>query len=87
MRGPADGSWYIRLLLSFGAGLASAALVAIVVAVLDVYLTGNGMAPLNRPLLDWPGAGVRLGLGDVLLLAAVVLAAAITWRRTAGDGA
>jgi hypothetical protein len=87
MVAPGRRSWWLRLLLSLGAGLASAVLVAIVIAVVDLYLTGRGLAPLNRPLLDWPAGGVHLSLADVLSLGAAVLAAAITWRRTAGGGA
>lgn len=76
-------SWWIRLLLSFGAGVASALVVAIGIAVIDLYLTGRGMVPLGRPLLDWSAAGIHLSLADVVFLAAAALAAAITWRRTA----
>jgi hypothetical protein len=79
--------WWIRLLLSAGAALASAVLVAIVIAVVDLYLTGQGFAPLTGPLLEWAAAGVHLSLADLLFLVAAVLAAAITWRRTAGGGA
>ena len=76
--------WWIRVLLSFAAGLASAFLVAMVMAGIDLYLTGHGMAPLNAPLLDWPAGGIHLSLADMIFLVAAALAAAITWRRTAG---
>jgi hypothetical protein len=78
--------WWIRLLLSFGAGLASAVIVAVAISIVDIYLTGHGMAPLDSPLLDWPGAGIHLSLADVIFLAAAAMAAAITWRRTAVRG-
>jgi hypothetical protein len=78
--------WWIRLLLSFGAGLASAVIVAVAISVVDIYLTGQGMAPLNSPLLDWSDAGIHLSLADVIFLAAAAIAAAITWRRTAVRG-
>jgi hypothetical protein len=79
--------WWIRLLLSLIAGFASAVLVAIAIAVVDLYLTGHGLRPLSMPLVDWPGAGIHLSLADVIFLGAAVLATAITWRRTAGGGA
>jgi hypothetical protein len=79
--------WWIRLLLSLMAGLASAVLVAVAIAVADLYLTGHGLRPLSTPLLDWPDAGIHLSLADVIFLGAAVLATAITWRRTAGRGA
>jgi hypothetical protein len=68
------------------AGVGSAVLVAIAITVVDLYLYGHGLRPLNTPLLDWPGAGIHLSLADVTLLGAALLAAAITWRRTAGSG-
>ena len=86
MDGHAQPSRLTRLLLSFAAGVASALVVAIGIAVVDLYLTGHGLAPLTRPLLDWRGV-VHLSLGDVLLLIAAVLGAAITWRRTVRGGA
>ena len=87
MGDPARRWWITRLLMSLGAGVGTALLVAIGVAVADIYLTGHGRPPFNRPLIDAPAAGVHLGLGDVLLLGAAVLAAIITWRRTAGGAA
>ncbi len=79
--------WWVRLLLSFGAGVASALVVAILIAVVDLYLAGHGMAPLDAPLLNWPGAGIHLSLADLIFLGAAALAAAITWRRTSARGA
>jgi hypothetical protein len=75
------------LLLSFGAGIGSALVVAIAITVVDLYLTGHGMAPLDAPLLDWPAAGIHLSLADVIFLGAAALAAAFTWRRTSAGGA
>ena len=82
MPAPRNRSWWVRLLLSFGAGIASALVVAIVLAVIDLYLTGHGMAPLNAPLIDWSAAGIHLSLADIIFLGAAALAAAITWRQT-----
>ncbi len=85
MAAPPKYSWWLWLLLSFGAGLASAVLVAIVIAVIDLYLTGHQLPALNSPLIDWPRLGVHLSLADVIFLLAAVLATAITWRRTANN--
>jgi hypothetical protein len=79
--------WWVRLLFSFGAGVGSALVVAIAITIVDLYLTGHGMAPLNAPLVDWPAAGIHLSLADVIFLGAAALAAAIMWRRTAAGGA
>jgi hypothetical protein len=87
MAPPHKRPWWIRLLLSLIAGLGSAVLVAVAMAVVDLYLAGHGLQPLSTPLLDWPGAGIHLSLTDLIFLGAAVLASAITWRRTAGGGA
>ena len=79
-------SRWLRLLLSLMAGLGSAILVAIALAIVDLYLTGHGYESLSTPLLDWEGGGIHLSLADVIFLAAAALAAAITWRRTAAKG-
>ena len=78
--------WWARLAMSFAAGMASALVVAILIAVVDLYLVGHGVAPLNAPLVNWATAGVHLSLADLIFLAAAALAAAITWRRTARPG-
>ena len=72
--------------MSFGAGVGSAVVVAIVIAVVDLYLVGHGLPALTSPLVDWAAGRIHLSLADVLFLSAAVLAAAITWRRTAGGG-
>jgi hypothetical protein len=83
---PPTHLWWIRALLSLAAGLASALVVAIALTVVDLYLTGHGLASLSEPLLDWSAGGVHLSLADVIFLVAAVLATAITWRRTARRG-
>ena len=75
--------WWVRLLLSFAAGAGSTLVVAIAITVVDLYLTGHGMTPLNEPLVNWSAAGIHLSLADLIFLGAGALAAAITWRRTA----
>ena len=57
--------------------------VAIAITIVDLYLAGHGMAPLNAPLVNWPAARIHLSLADMIFLGAAALAAAITWRRTA----
>jgi type II secretory pathway component PulF len=86
MAAPPRRSWWLRLLLSFSAGLASALLVAIVLAVVDLYLTGHQLPALSALLIDCPSMGVHLSLADLIFLIAAVFVTAITWRRTAGKG-
>ena len=63
------------------AGFGTAILVAIALAVVDLYLSGHGLRQLSSPWLDWPAAGVHLSRADVIVLIAVPLAAAVTWFR------
>jgi hypothetical protein len=71
----------VRFFLSLAAGLGTALVVAMVLVVLDLYLTGHALGTISGPLLDWPALGVHLSLADILMLVAAALAAAITWRR------
>ena len=70
-----------RFFLSLAAGLGTAFVVAMILVVLDVYLTGHGMGTISGPLVDWPAFGVHLSLADLLMLAAATLSAGLTWRR------
>jgi hypothetical protein len=70
--------WWLRLLVSLTAGAAFATLVALVLTVIDLYLSGHGLRLLSAPLLDW--SGVHLSLADLLFLTAAVAGAWLTWR-------
>jgi hypothetical protein len=83
---PPRRPWWVRLLASLGVGFGTAILAAIALAVVDLYLSGHGLRPLGSPWLDWPAAGVHLSRADVILLGAVLLAAAVTWRQSATGG-
>jgi hypothetical protein len=80
-------TWWVRLLVSLGAGLAGAVVVAIALTVVDLYLTGHGLRSLSRPWLDVEQLGVHLSRADVVFLLAAVIGAALTWRGTAPGGA
>jgi hypothetical protein len=82
MNEPRKSAWWARLLVSLGAGLALGLLVALVLTVADLYLSGHGYRSLAAPFLDAPMVGVHLSIADVLLLFALVLGAVITWRNT-----
>lgn len=79
----AHRTWWARLLVSLGAGLGIAVLVALVLTIVDLYLAGHGMPPIGRPWLDVEQLGIHLSRADVIFLGAAVLGAAVTWRRSA----
>lgn len=69
-----------RLLLTLVAGAATGICAAVIIAILDIYLSGHGYPGLTRERVTWPALGVHLSIGDIILLCAVLLAAALTWR-------
>ena len=79
----AERSCLTRLVISLGAGLAFGIFVAITLTVVDLYLAGHGRPQLGAPWLDVARVGIHLSLADVVFLGATLLAAVITWRRSA----
>ena len=81
------GPRWVRVVVSLGAGLGFAVLVAVALAVVELYLSGHGRTPLSAPLIDWPPLGVHLSWADVVLLGAAVIGVVLTWRSTGNPGA
>ena len=75
-----------RLGTSAAAGIGAAIVSALVVTVIDLYLTGHGYGSITREVLTWAPAGVHLSIGDIGMLVTAIAAAVSTWCL-AGDGA
>ena len=71
----------VRLAISIASGVGAAVLTAIVVAVIDLYLTGHGYGSITREVITGAPAGVHLSVGDVCVLIALIAAAVSTWYR------
>ena len=71
-----------RLAKTIGAGIGGALLMAIVVALLDLYLTGHGYPSATREIISWPAAGIRMSAGDIAVLLAFCAAALTAWSVT-----
>jgi hypothetical protein len=56
--------------------------VAVLLALADIAVTGHGGHTIRGPLLDRPALGVHLSPADTVLLGAAVIAAGIAWRHT-----
>jgi hypothetical protein len=69
-----------RLGISTAAGLGAGVVAAIVVTVIDLYITGHGYGSITRELITWTPAGVHLSIGDLAMLMAVVAGAGSTWH-------
>lgn len=55
-------------------------MVALVIAVIDLYLTGHGYGSITREVITWDAAGVHLSIGDVTMLIAMTVVAISTWH-------
>lgn len=75
-----------RFVASTAAGIGAAFVAALVVALIDLYLTGHGYGSITREVITWDPAGVRMSIGDVVMLLAVIGTAGSTWYLT-GHGA
>jgi hypothetical protein len=79
-------TWWVRLLVSLGAGVGVAVLTALILTFVDLYQAGHGQSLLSRPWLEISDLGVHLSRADVVFLFAAVLGAWLTWRGTATSG-
>jgi hypothetical protein len=59
--------------------MGAAIVAALIITVIDVYVTGHGYSSIMREIITWRPAGVHLSIGDVGMLAAVVVVAVSTW--------
>ena len=71
-----------RLTLAAATMLGAALAAAIVLAVVDLYLTGHGHASLMKEYWVAPEWGVSMSLADFILLGASFLAGGYVWWLT-----
>ena len=69
----------VRLGISTAAGIAAAVAAALLVTVLDLYLSGHGHGSVTREVITWARAGVHLSLADLGMLATGIVVAVLTW--------
>ena len=72
-------SMLVRLGISTAAGMAAAVAAALLVTVLDLYLTGHGHGSVTREVITWTDAGVHLSIADVGMLMTGIAGAVLTW--------
>ena len=85
-RNVARPSLLVRLCASAAAGIGAAVVAALVVTVIDLYLTGHGYGSITREVITWVPGGVHLSIGDISMLAAMIVVSVSTWHFT-GRGA
>ena len=69
-----------RLAFSAAIGVGAGVAAAIVLAVLELYITGHGYGSITREIISWEPGGVHLSLADLAMLLIILTAAAVTWR-------
>jgi hypothetical protein len=75
----------VRVLVVAAAVFGSAVVSAVVLAVVDLYLTGHALPSIGTEILTVTQLGVHLSVSDLVMLGAMVLAGTIAWRATRHD--
>jgi len=75
----------VRLGLSAATGIGAGVVVALIVTVLDLYLTGHGYGSITREVITWEPGGVHLSIGGVCMLSTIFVVAVVTWFRGGRD--
>ncbi len=73
-------SLVVRLGISASAGIGAAVVAALVITLIDLYVTGHGHGSITREVVTWEPAGVHLSIGDMAMLVAMIVVAASTWH-------
>jgi hypothetical protein len=68
----------IRLAVIAGAGVGAGVAAALLVAAIDLYITGHGYGSITREVITWEPAGVHLSIGDLAMLVTMVVTAGLT---------
>lgn len=71
-----------RLGLSLAVMLGTGIAAALVLTILNLYLSGHGHDFLLQEIITWDAGGVRLSPGDLIMLAAALLSGGLIWYLT-----
>lgn len=69
----------VRLAFPVAAAAGAAVTAAVVLAVVDIYLTGHNLPALSRPWVEWPAVGVHMSRADAIVLGAAAAAGIGAW--------
>ena len=69
----------VRLGLSAAIALGTTIAGAIIIAIVDLYLTGHGYRSITREIASGSAWGMHVSLGDILLLTAAAAAGGLTF--------
>ncbi len=69
-----------RLAISAGAGIGAGIVAAILVTLIDLYVTGHGYGSITREVITWTPVGVHMSFGDLAMLLTTIAVGGSTWR-------
>jgi hypothetical protein len=69
----------VRLGLSAAIALGTTIAGAVIIAIVDLYLTGHGYRSITREIAGDSVLGVHVSLGDIVLLVAAAAAGGLAW--------
>ena len=73
--------WLVRLGLSIAVSIAAAFVSAIVIAVVDIWVTGHGYASILADLPIREPGGLHSRLGGLAMVITALASGVLTWRR------
>jgi p-aminobenzoyl-glutamate transporter AbgT len=74
-----------RLIFAALAGVSAGIVSAVVIAILDLYLSGHGYDGLARERVTWSALGIHLSIGDMFMLGMVLLSGLLAWWLNGRD--
>ena len=79
--------WQARLVVAVCVALAFGVISALVLTIVDLYLTGHAQPSIKQETVSVPGIGPKLSASDLLFLAGIVLPGLATWLLLPTDKA
>ena len=71
--------WTRRLILTLVFAFGAVLIAAIVIAIVDLYLSGHNLPALGRPWLEWSEPGVHVSRADVIMYIVFLAAGLTVW--------
>lgn len=74
--------FFNRAAITIRNSLFSGVISAVILAIIDLYLTGHGYGSILREIITWELVNVHLSSGDLIVLIASVLSGYVTWHQS-----
>lgn len=71
--------WHARIMVAIGVALGCGVVSALVLALVDLYLTGHARPSMGRATIPIAGTSQAASVADLLLLSAIIVPGLVTW--------